>query len=146
MIDVRLDRGIRTVSALWVRRIVQKTLNFEKSKTAGVGVLVTDNQRIRRLNKIFLKHDYATDVISFGLGKKDLPGEEKNNLGDLAVSSEMARQMSRKLGLSFRQELARYLVHGTLHLLGYDDRKKRDYQRMHQRQEEILRGMFGEFF
>jgi probable rRNA maturation factor len=130
LISVLFDRPVG-VSKAWVRRVVEKTLKFEKSEKRDIGVLVTGNRMIRRLNNQFLKHDYPTDVISFGF-------EEQWNLGDLVVSAEMAKHVSKKLHIPFREELARYLVHGTLHLLGYDDKKKKDQLRMHQKQEAIV--------
>ena len=127
-----MDRPARGISAAWVKRLVQKTLKSEKSEKNSVGVLLTGNAGIRRLNKRFLNHDYATDVISFGLG-------EEKSLGDLVVSADMARRVSKELRIPFREELARYLVHGTLHLLGYDDKKKKDREKMFTRQEAILK-------
>ena len=124
--------GVKGISRAWVRRVVKKTLQFEKFKGKTVSVLLTDNATIRRLNRRFLKHDYATDVISFGF-------EDSKNLGDLAVSAEMASEVSKTLHIPYREELARYLVHGTLHLLGYNDQKKKDAQKMHERQESILK-------
>ena len=93
---------------------------------------MTGNAGIRRLNKKFLKHDYATDVISFGFG-------DEKGLGDLVVSVDMARRVAKELGIPLREELARYVVHGTLHLLGYEDKKKKDHDRMHKRQEALLK-------
>ena len=113
------------VSAAWVRRAIAKTLKAERSDMA-ISVLVTGDRQIRRFNKLFLKHDYATDVISF-------------ETGDVVVSADTARRVAKELGVPFRQELARYLVHGTLHLLGYEDKKKKDFKRMHARQEKILK-------
>ena len=95
-------------------------------------MLITGDREIRRLNKKFLNHDHVTDVISFGLNEKDL-------LGEIVVSADTARRVSEELRIPFKEELARYLVHGTLHLLGYDDKNKKEFQRMHARQEEILK-------
>ena len=61
--------------------------------------------------------------------------------GDLVVSVDTARRVSKDLNIPFREELARYLVHGTLHLLGYDDKNKKDFERMLKRQEEILNSL-----
>ncbi len=116
----------------FAKRVVAKTLAAERAKRWTVGVLFTNNKKIRVMNKKFLNHDAATDVISFGLGE---------GVGDIAVSVEMARQMARKLKISFKEELARYLVHGTLHLLGYRDKKKKDKIKMHARQERILKSL-----
>ena len=143
-IEVRRAPVLTGLSVSWVKRVVSETLRLEKAKRRSVSVFLTNNRRIRKINKRFLKHDYATDVISFGLGRGARPcapttGEGSDYLGDLVVSVEMARSVSKKLGISFKEELARYLVHGTLHLLDYEDEEKKDRVRMHRRQETILR-------
>ena len=140
------------VSKEWVRRVVEGTLRAEKTK-GQISVLITDNLSIRKINKRFLKHDYATDVISFDLagvgggvtpGARLKPGTWSNasdaptRVGDIVVSAERARRSAKELKIPYKQELARYLVHGTLHLLGYDDRKKKDHACMHDRQERII--------
>ena len=121
-----------------------------------VSVLLTNNKEIRKLNRKFLKHDYATDVISFGVegrGGVPPPGQGRGDLaptdlesvflGDIVVSVEMTKACSKELKIPFREELARYLVHGTLHLLGYEDGRKKDKMLMDRRQEEILRKFYG---
>ena len=111
----------------WARRVVGETLHREGQKKS-VSVLLTGDRESRRLNRRYLKHDYATDVIAFDYGEA----------GDLVVSCQIARRIAKEIGISFKEELARYLTHGTLHLLGYNDKKKKDYQEMHARQEKIL--------
>ena len=91
-----------------------------------MSVLITDDRRIRAINKRYLKHDYATDVVSF-------------DTGDIVVSVDTARRFAKELGIPAREELARYLVHGTLHLLGYVDKNKKDHALMHGRQEKLLK-------
>ena len=124
MIEVLL-RTEAGVSKAWVRGIVERVLRAEKSHL-DLSILITNDREIRKINKHFLKHDYATDVISF-------------DTGDLVVSVDTARRLAGELGVPFKEELARYLVHGTLHLLGYDDKKKKDFKKMHRRQEAILK-------
>jgi len=124
MIDVRFEKRCG-VTAAWVRRVIGRTLKAERSK-ADIQALVTDDKRIRRINKRYLKHDYATDVISF-------------DTGDVVVSADTARRYAKEHGIPFREELARYLVHGALHFLGYDDRKTAECRRMHARQEALLK-------
>lgn len=129
MIEVHFDKGC-SVSAAWVRRVVAGTLEAERSRME-IGVLITGDRQIRKINKRFLKHDFATDVISFGL-------DDAGHCGDVVVSVDTARRAAKELKIPFREELARYLVHGTLHLLGYKDKKKKDHERMHRRQEKLL--------
>lgn len=124
MIEVRFEKRAG-VTAAWVRGIVEKTLKAEKAKKL-MSVLVTGDRQIRRINKRFLKHDFATDVVSF-------------DTGDLVVSADFAKRYAKQNGIPYKEELARYLVHGTLHLLGYDDKKTKDHARMHKRQEAILK-------
>ena len=128
MIEVRFEKRAG-VSAAWARRILSKTLKAEKT-SMDLSILVTGDRRIRRLNKRFLKHDFATDVISF-------------ETGDLVVSIDTARRIAKEIGIPVKEELARYLVHGTLHLLGYDDKRTGDRKRMHARQEKILLSLRG---
>ena len=135
LIEVMMRPGVRGMSADQVRRAVAETLVAEKAKKRSVSVLLTGNREIRRINLSFLKHDYATDVISFGAG-------EKNYLGDIVVSAEMARSFSKKLRIPYSQELSRYVVHGTLHLLGYEDGSKKDKIKMRRRQERVLKKLF----
>jgi probable rRNA maturation factor len=123
------------VSELWVRRVIQKTLaraGRKASSYSAIGVYLTDNREIRKINKRFLKHDYATDVISFGLGQSH---------GDIVVSAQMAKETAKELGIAYREELARYVAHGLLHLLGYDDKKKTARVQMHAIQEKIVAGI-----
>lgn len=138
MIEVRFEKKTG-LSAAWVKNILAKTLLAEKRR-AHLDVLVTGDRQIRKINKKFLKHDYATDVISFLLGEGEWDGRSVIK-GDLVVSVDTAKTFSRELGLPLREELARYLIHGTLHLLGYDDKKPADFKKMHSRQEQILRNI-----
>ena|SRR3989338_1953188 len=131
-IDVSFDRAVAGFSAGRVRNVIGAVLKKEKAVKDRLGVRITDDRVIRRINKKFLDHDWATDVISFGFDEPDF-------LGDVAVSAETARRMARELKIPFAQELARYLVHGALHLLGYDDKAPAKRKKMHRRQEAILK-------
>lgn len=108
---------------------MRAALSAEGARGWSVGVRLVNDRRLRAINKKYLNHDRATDVIAFGYGGKS---------GDLAVSTDTARRTARALGISYREELARYLVHGVLHLLGYDDKAPKKRARMHKRQEKIL--------
>jgi len=149
-IDVRFDASVRGITAAWVRRVVNQALAAGAARrrilatgaAPYLGVLVTTNAEIRKINRKFLSHDYATDVISFGNdGRGDPPG--RPYLGDLVVSADMARAVSEELNIKYKEELARYLVHGSLHLLGYLDKSKKDRARMFRKQEAILTRIFS---
>lgn len=133
-IDVRFDRAVSGFNSARVRKVVAVALKKEKAGMGRIGVRITDDRTIRRINKKFLKHDWATDVISFGF---DEPGIR----GDVVVSAETARRLAKELKIPFAEELSRYLIHGTLHLLGYDDKRPVLRKAMFRRQEAILKGL-----
>ena len=143
--DIKVQRKqiAQGVPEAWVRKVITTTLTSEKSKKRFVSVLLTNDKEIRAINKKFLKHDYATDVISFEAGSGYLAGKEADYLGDVVVSVDTAQSMARELEIPWKQELARYLVHGTLHLLGYDDRATVDRDKMSARQEKIVEKIFA---
>lgn len=83
----------------------------------SVSALLTGDTEIRRLNREFRGKDKATDVLSFPAG--DAPGRSRS-AGDLAISVETASREAERLGHSLDTELRVLLLHGTLHLAGYD--------------------------
>jgi len=109
-----------------VRRLAVQILGRKNLSVAFV-----TNAAIRRINRKFLRHDFATDVISFPLGT-DLVGE-------LVISAEFAVAEAARRRIPVEEELLRYVAHGILHLLGYDDHRPADRKRMWTRQERELR-------
>ncbi len=75
--------------------------------------MISGDAELRRLNRDFLGHDYATDVLSF-------PSGESSNIGDLAISIQRARAQAREFGHDVEQEIGILVLHGVLHLLGMD--------------------------
>ncbi len=88
-----------------------------------LSILLTDDSEIQSLNKKFRDKDCPTDVLSFSMFE-ELAGEvsvvEPVGLGDVVISLETAKKQAKELGVSLSDELFRLLIHGTLHLLGYD--------------------------
>lgn len=119
-----------------IKKLVAGVLKAEKEgKNAELSIVFLDNKRIKGINRTFLGHNYATDVLSFPYHESSL----KNNItGEIIISVEMAAKLAQKRGYSVEGEIALYLIHGLLHLLGYDDKQKRDAKKMHQREGELL--------
>jgi len=115
-------------------RLATAVLRAENRTNASISIALVDNATIRALNQKHLGHDWPTDVISFPLS-----GPLESVLaGELVVSTEMAVVAAAELGLEPGDELCLYVVHGLLHLCGYDDRDQAHALIMHQRQEELL--------
>ena len=98
---------------------------------------MSDNTLIKKLNKKYFKKSGVTDVITFPLAD-DL---QQNYLGEVIVSVEEAVRVAKKLGCKWQDEVRLYLVHGILHLVGYDDCTRLGKKRMDKEQMRILKNI-----
>ena len=123
-----------------IKKIVRNVLKLEK-KDAELNVVFTDNKRIKEINKTFLGHDYATDVITFAYDEPSLNKvflNESTITGEIIISVEMAKKLAQKHDCAVEGEIALYLVHGLLHLFGYNDKQRKEAKKMHQREGKLL--------
>jgi probable rRNA maturation factor len=119
-----LERWIKALTRVLVKR-GHKTL----ARKELVIVFVTSGE-IRRLNRLYRRKDYATDVLSFAPA-------EASSAGELVLCLPVIRRQSRSTGLGERGELGYMIVHGVLHLLGFDHMKKREEAEMFALQDAI---------
>ncbi len=120
-----------------LRDLVRRVLAGEGVDGAEISLAFVDDAAIRRLNKRFLDHDQPTDVISFPLSE---PGSSPL-VGELVISTETARRAARRLRQRVERELSLYVIHGLLHLCGYDDQGAKDRRRMRQREAWYLKSL-----
>jgi len=143
-IEVQVARPFRSVlRAAWLRRIARRVLAAEDAGPTELGVVISDDTTVRELNRRYLGVDEPTDVLSFGLGEEGdgpfaLPPGEAAALGEVIVSYPTAVRQAEEQGHSVEAEVAHLLVHGILHLLGYDHLEAEDERVMREREEEIL--------
>ncbi|HUW99535.1 MAG TPA: rRNA maturation RNase YbeY [Phycisphaerae bacterium] len=123
-----------------ILQIFRLAMKEEGRAARSLSVVLTDNRHIRDLSREYLGHDAHTDVLSFPLEDVDWPAMAANGgvNGEIIASAEMALQQAKARNIDPRAELLLYLVHGLLHLIGYDDRTLAQAQRMHQREDELL--------
>lgn len=133
--------------ALRTSRLKKRALKVLQSEhcvqQTEVSILLTDDQNIRILNKQYRDIDESTDVLSFSQheGAEDFPcAEEENLLGDIVISVETARRQAEQRDVGLDEELEMLLVHGLLHLLGYDHAQPQEAEAMFARQAELLEG------
>ena len=141
-------------------RIAREVLALEKVSHAEIGIRIVTDRTMATLNRRWLGHDGATDVVTFPLsdesrhignvrvkstsraaiGRSFFPQEEKPDalLGDIVVSADTADREALRLGCTTHEELAYYVVHGLLHLTGHDDHSLRDSRRMRRREAEVM--------
>jgi probable rRNA maturation factor len=107
---------------------------------AELSVLYIGSGHIKKLNDRYAGNAYATDVLAFPLMDEI---EDGYILGDVVICPEIAQANARRLGRGFDEELDLLLVHGTLHLLGYDHQRGEDGERMEARIKQILTSFRG---
>ena len=110
---------------------------------AELSILLTDNAGIQKLNKRYLKKDRPTDVLSFPMWDFNSEPRTPNSpliLGDIVISVETAKIQAKENGVTLNQEMARLLIHGILHLLGFDHEKgRKEALRMKKEEERLLK-------
>ncbi len=141
-----------------IENVIIGALDYEHCPyECQVQVLLTDNDRIRELNRDYRDIDRETDVLSFPAADYPLPGdfsdiEERDPmafhpetgeliLGDIVLSMDRVREQARDYGHSPKRELAFLVAHSMLHLMGYDHMENGERLRMEEKQEEILSGL-----
>ena len=115
--------------------IARAILSDHQVRRGELSIAVVDDPTIRKLNKQYLNHDYGTDVISFVLDQDEDSGRLD---GQLIVSADTALREAPDAGWPFEAELLLYVVHGTLHLVGYDDKEPSHVPEMRAAEEEYM--------
>ena len=104
----------------------------EGKELPSLAIVLTHSRSMRKMNREFLQHDYATDVIAFPLG------EDGGVEGEIYINLDAARRQAREYSVTYTQESRRLLIHGALHLLGYDDTTIRRKKMMHEREDMYI--------
>lgn len=126
-----------------IKKIVQKILEEEELLQVDLSVVIVTDRKIHEINKKFLNHDFPTDVVTFDLFDEELSRKRKFQIknidAEIYVSAVTAARKAREFGLDPEQELLLYIVHGILHLIGYDDHTAIDRKRMREKEKEVLK-------
>ncbi len=115
----------RDITKKFVKGITEEILKKLDLDGVEVSITLTDNESIRELNKNWRGKDKATDVLSFPINEKPL-GYKYKVLGDVVISIPYTKKQAEKIGFSYKEEVLRLLIHGILHLLGYDHEKSEE--------------------
>lgn len=125
-----------------IKKIIQNILREQKISRVDLSVVIVTDRKIHEINRKFLKHDFPTDVITFDLSDEEFSHKKsfqiKNIEAEIYVSAVTAACKAHELGLNPEQELLLYIVHGILHLIGYDDHASIDRKRMRKKEKEVL--------
>lgn len=134
-IDVVDKQRVLRVGGRWLGKVARRALERQGITAAEICVLMVDDRGIAKLHERWLGIPGPTDVITFDLSDAARAGVMH---GDIAVSAETAGRVARELGWQPRHELAYYVVHGILHLAGYDDHDPADRRAMRARERVLM--------
>jgi probable rRNA maturation factor len=147
-IGVLVDKEFkRALTAVWLRKVAGQVLLAENvNPLVEIGMVVTGQDKIRELNRIYLEEDKPTDVLSFPMRDSDVdesgfvtPPDSALRLGEVIISYPQAKQQAREHGHTVKKEVAVLIIHGLLHLLGYDHDTPGRKRVMHKREAFIIK-------
>ncbi|MGB5511471.1 MAG: rRNA maturation RNase YbeY [Woeseiaceae bacterium] len=142
VIDVEIVSDDETVPSIdeitdWVRRALEAVP--EPPQDAELAVRVVDAQEMQSLNREHRQKDVPTNVLSFPIGEiQGLPAAAGNFLGDIVVCASVVRREAAEQGKHLNDHWAHMLVHGTLHLLGYDHQVDSEAATMEALEQQVL--------
>jgi probable rRNA maturation factor len=140
-VDLANEQTRHNIDEELVCRAVRTVLEGEQIPDVIVSLAVVDDPTIHKLNREYLGHDYATDVLSFLLSDA-LPSDTSAPLeGEVIVSADTASRRAAEFGWQMQDELLLYVIHGTLHLAGFDDKTDADRAVMRAKEEQYLRSL-----
>ncbi len=127
-----LQKKVR-LSPQRIQKILTAILRRERIQDVSLSVVFVTARKIRALNQKFLKHSYPTDVLAFNL----------KDVWEIVVSTDAAVQNAKRFKTSVQKEITLYLIHGILHLLGYNDHNSKDVQKMREKERELVNFLDG---
>lgn len=117
--------------------LAQQILTVSGDPEAELSLEIVGNTRIRRLNRQYRQQDHPTDVLAFPI--REAAGPRTPLLGDVVISFPKAAEQASRYGYSIEEELMKLLIHGILHLKGYDhERGELEARRMRRKERKIL--------
>ena len=127
MIEIN-NLTISAVDKKFLKRVAKIVLKGKDIEEVGLSIVLTGEKRMRKLNKKYRGKNKITDVLSFGEG-----------LNEIVICLSEVKKNAKKYNIAFKKELAQVLIHGILHLLGYEHEKgKKEAKKMEKKQEYYL--------
>lgn len=117
--------------------LIERIIEEEKLIAGEISFIVTSDENLRSINVEFLEHDYFTDVITFNYN------QGKRVSGEIYLSLDTVRGNASNFNVSLHKEMSRVMIHGVLHLTGYDDKTVSEKELMRSKEDYWL-GILGE--
>lgn len=123
--------------SLLVKSRLAVVLTKERIDYSEITYIFSNDAYVLRLNQEYLKHDYFTDILTFTLSLPNSPVHS-----EIYISIDRVKENAAELGIPFENELFRVMIHGLLHLAGYDDHSAKEKSQMRAREDFYLKDMF----
>ena len=127
--DAQLSLPAKTALKAFIENLFKK----EKTPLATINYIFCSDKYLLSINQQFLKHDYYTDIITFGLHEKGTPV-----VAEVYISTDRVKDNAKTHGTTYSNEMLRVLFHGALHLCGYKDKTKADILTMRAKEDAYL--------
>jgi len=141
-LSIEHDHPSRQLDSTALHHTIRHVLDAEGATLVHLSIVLTGHDTVRRLNQSYLEHDYDTDVLAFSLRDGPAPApsntDETTVEGEVYVDLDTAAERHDEFGTSFEEEAYRYVIHGVLHLVGYDDATESGQAAMHDKEDQYL--------
>ena len=127
--DIRFELKQKLLTRRWLRLVADR----ERRRLGEINVIFCSDPYILEVNRKYLRHEYYTDIITFDYCEGDVLS------GDLFISIDSVRENAGEYGVPFADDLDRLIVHGLLHLIGYDDHPEAQTAVMRRKEDEYLK-------
>lgn len=124
--------SFRLKDKLKIKRWIKQVIENYGYKLGEVSYVFCSDERILEVNKQYLSHDFYTDIITFDYVEKERIS------GDIFISIDRVEENAKDFNVTFQQELLRVIIHGVLHLLGFEDHSQEEQQIMRQKENEAI--------
>jgi probable rRNA maturation factor len=133
--DIDFDLQNKRIIKTWIERV----LSFEKNTRGDISYIFASDEYVLQINQQYLKHDYYTDIITFNYNNGSIIN------GDIFISVDTVKVNAREFSGSFSEELHRVMVHGILHLVGYNDSTADEITLMRNKEDYYLDILYSKF-
>ena len=133
-------QSIHRISKKKIRQTASVILNALGYPDAELSILIVDDQQIAQLNRQYLNREGPTNVIAFSMRQGQFSDIAPNLLGDVVISADNAHREAQNAGISMQTRFNQLLIHGTLHLLGYDhENTEAEARKMEEKNNELMK-------